>query len=256
MYLLQLPEHHQPIEPIPVCRLCGIQSLEVSYLDSYSESGRFILLAVQKYLEIEVGEKNVCHTCSQKVEDWNSFYLKCHEVQSIFKQSCTSLALEVEGVVSSDDPAKLDQQTCTVLVQDSVANHLSKLVEELVQDASAAADETTKDLIIPPVAQQAQTNLIMQEEATRLIEDPSQQMDEDQCQTEDEYEDELSSDDDDEDESQSEGSDEAKPRKKPRHKKFIFSIPFLERKLDRKFTPAEKTKLQKYISKRQNTLIC
>ena len=248
--MLQLPDH-QPIDTIPVCRLCGHQSLDASYLDTYSETGRFVVLAVQKYLEIEVGEKNICLTCSQKVEEWNAFYLKCHEVEALFKQSDhhhdqTLTLLRAEG--ESPDASKIHQQSSD-LAQDSVDCHLSKLVEELVQDAAAAAEHKAPPEVEP---------VMEAEEAARPPDEPSA-MDEEHCDTEDEYEEDLSSegdeDSEDDDESPSEDSQDGKPRK-TRHKKFIFTIPFLERKLDRKFTAAEKAKLQKYIAKRQNTLIC
>jgi hypothetical protein len=70
--------------------------------------------------------------------------------------------------------------------------------------------------------------------------------------TEDEFEEELNSESDE----HSDDSNEEKKKQKPRHKKFMFNIPFLETKVGRQFTPAEKVKLQKHISKRQNTLIC
>ena len=78
---------------------------------------------------------------------------------------------------------------------------------------------------------------------------------EDDHSTEDEFEDELTTSDNESDE-HSDNSTEDKQKHKPRHKKFIFTIPFLEKKVNRRFTSAEKAKLQKHISKRQNTLIC
>ena len=49
----------QSVDNIPVCRLCGIQSLDLSYLDTFGEDGRYMVFAIQKYLDIEMIEKEI-----------------------------------------------------------------------------------------------------------------------------------------------------------------------------------------------------
>jgi len=75
--------------------------------------------------------------------------------------------------------------------------------------------------------------------------------------TEDEFEDAPSTEEEGEEENSDESTNSQPSSKaKQQNKKFIFTIPFLERKIGRSFTLSEKNKLQKLIRKRSNTMIC
>ncbi|EFX74149.1 hypothetical protein DAPPUDRAFT_324651 [Daphnia pulex] len=238
--------HDQTANSIPICRLCGVQCLDISYLDIFGDAERYLAFAIQKYLEIEVSDKetyskNVCHNCSGRVEEWSVFYHKCHEVQSLFKDP--PLILEESRTVSVEEPIVLQNET--------ISNHLTKLVEEYVQDDSIVTEK------IPPAAvleEAMDATGIKPEDSTETNQDDADSVEGEDDQlsvTEDEFEEELNSESDE----HSDDSNEGKKKQKPRHKKFMFNIPFLETKVGRRFTPAEKVKLQKHISKRQNTLI-
>lgn len=240
MYILL---QNQNPETIPVCRLCGIQCIGSPYVDILGDNGRFMAFAIQKYLEIEVSDKetyskSVCHCCSKRVEEWNDFYNKCHEMQSLFKNDALLL----------DSTSMPQEVPSSALESETVSNHLSKLVEELVQESTIAQDKTVLDIhgedINPADVRLEGNNETHEMDA----------IEEDQSLTEDEFEEELTSDNENDD--LSDDSADSKPKQKPRQKKFIFTIPFLEKKLNRTFSQAERAKLQKHISKRQNILIC
>lgn len=235
----------QSVDNIPVCRLCGIQSLDLSYLDTFGEDGRYMVFAIQKYLDIEMIEKeiysrNICQNCSRKIEEWNDFYNKCQEIQTLLKGT----------------PMLLNETATTNQGESSVSNHLSKLVEEFVQDTNvSAADKDSSETSVPPGIPAAQTATYQ-----KVSDDPDQKPslednneEEDTNYTEDEFEDEISSGDESGDEESLKNSGEMKNRS--RHKKFTFTISFLEKKVNRTFSSSEKLKLQKHISKRQNTMI-
>ena len=224
MYLLL---QEASIEQIPVCRLCGTQT--VSCVDPFAESNRYMVFAIQKHLDIEIGEKEncpktVCQICSQKVEEFDEFYNKCNKMQSLF--------LETPVLVQNVTAVNQNGESSSLNVPDSVSNHLTRLVEELVQDGSLSVEQTVE----PPSPE----------------DEPSHEV-----QTEDEFEDAPSSDEEDPDGEPSEDLSDSQPStSKPRQKKFVFTIPFLEKKIGKSFTPSEKNKLQKFINKRNNTLIC
>ncbi len=239
---------HQTRDTIPVCRLCGTQlSLEVPYFDVFGDSGRFLAFAIQKYLEIEVSDKenyskNVCHTCNQRIEEWNDFYTKCHELQTLFKN--TPLLLGETNTIQAEVPS-------ASLENENVSNQISKLVEELVQDGSIVTEKIQE--VHEATTDSPRINLTDNTDTNQDEVDPLE-VEDGHSVTEDEFEEEFTTDNESDD--NSDNSTETKPKQKPRHKKFIFTIPFLEKKVNRKFTPTEKAKLQKHISKRQNTLIC
>lgn len=231
-------------DSIPLCRLCGIQCLDISYVDILGDTGQLMAFAIQKHLEIEISDKetyskNVCHNCSRRIEEWNEYYNKCHQVQSLFKN---------EPLILEESNSILPVESNSVVENDNVSNHLSKLVEELVQDSSIGAEK------ISDVTQDDAMPTIQSEEVLKGDESDPVDGEDDHSITEDEFEEELTS--ENESEENSEDSNEPRPKQKPRHKKFIFTIPFLEKKVERKFTHEERVKLQKHISKRQNTLIC
>ena len=245
MYILL---HDQTTNAIPICRLCGVQCLDISYLDIFGDAGRYLAFAIQKYLEIEVSDKetfskNVCHNCSGRVEEWNVFYNKCHEVQSLLKNS--PLILEESRTVQAEE-------SNVVLQNESVSNHLTKLVEELVQDGSMVTEKIQSTAVLEEAMD---ATGIKPEDIPDTNQDEAGSVEGDEdplTATEDEFEEELNSESDE----HSDDSNEEKKKQKPRHKKFMFNITFLETKVGRRFTPAEKAKLQKHINKRQNTLIC
>ena len=218
----------------------------MSYVDLSGNYGHLIAYAIQKFLEIEISEKesfskNVCHNCNQKVEDWKDFYNKCHETQTLFKN--TPLILEETTV----------QPETSSLGENNVSNDLSKLVEEFVQDSSPLTVETTQAVALKPSLSLSSDHL----ESTVISEtneEENAKNEENLSATEDEFEEEITS--ENESDELSDNYDESKVKQKKRQKKFIFTIPFLERKKETKFSVEEKVKLQKYISKRQNTLIC
>lgn len=238
-------------DSIPVCRLCGMQCVDASYIDILGDAGQLMAFAIQKYLEIEISDKetnskNVCHNCSRRVEDWNEFYNKCHQVQStVFKNNPL--------IIGSSNSIHLPEMLppTAVVENHSVSSHLSKLVEELVQDGPITVDKlapVTHDESINSIAELKHDSALHGNDSEPI------EGEDDPNITEDEFEEELTS--EDESEENSEDSHEARPKMKPRQKKFIFTIPFLEKKVERKFNPEERVKLQKHISKRQNTLIC
>ena len=240
MYILL---QNQGVESIPVCRLCGIQSLELSYLDTFDEAGRYMVFAVQKYLNIEMSEKeiyprNVCLNCSRKIEEWNNFYNKCQEIQTLLKS--TPLLL--------DQTVAISHQEESTEISESVSNHLSKLVEEFVQDGTMSNDKTQLEASVP-LGNLTVENPEAESEDKLKTEDNGAE--EDTNFTEDEFEDVMTSGD----ESGNRETQNEEMKNRLRHKKFTFTIPFLERKVDKKFTPTERIKLQKHISKRQNTMI-
>lgn len=245
MYILL---HEQTADALPMCRLCGTQCLDISYLDIFGDAGQFMAFAIQKYLEIEVSEKEaysktVCHNCSGRVEEWSVFYNKCHEVQSLFKSP--PLILEEPKAAQTGEPQAFFQS-------ESVSNHFTKLVEELVQGVPTEALQISSEAVLEKAMG---ATGIKAEDSTELNQgddgDLTEADDDPVSDTEDEFEEDLNSESD-----EHSGDSEAKQKQKARHKKFMFDIPFLETKLDRRFTSAEKIKLQKHISKRQNTLIC
>ena len=243
MYILL----HDQTETIRVCRLCGL-SLEVPYFDILGDSGQFLSFAIQKYLSIEVSDKEnysktVCHNCNRKIEEWNDYYTKCHEFQTLLKNSMLEESNTLQRKVSHS------------LENESVSTHLSKLVEEFVQDSSIE-EENKIPHVTSVIEEPIDSSGAMPVDSTGVNQNESDSLEnEDDHSTEDEFEDELTTSDNESDE-HSDNSTEDKQKHKPRHKKFIFTIPFLEKKVNRRFTSAEKAKLQKHISKRQNTLIC
>lgn len=237
MYL-QIAEHQSVISN---CHLCGVQSSDSTfYLDNFSESGHFIFLAIQKYLAIDVREKSICNNCGHKVEDWDSFYSKCHEMQALFKQTedavtvVTSLTTIVAKNVVEEVSAALNTN-----------DNFSNFVEELTQV------KAQEDTVLPQVIENPGQSSCSFKDLPEDDENKSQSEQE----TEDEFE-EITSEEEDQSGESSDESDEPSKTRKGRHKKFVFTIPFLERKLNRKFNPSERTKLQKFIRKRQNTSIC
>jgi len=240
MYL-QISEHQSII---PNCHLCGVQSSDLtSYLDNFSEAGHFIFLAIQKYLAIDVREKSICNNCGRKVEDWDSFYLKCHELQALFKQTeDAATVISLTPIVAKH----VVEEVSTDLNTNDIPNNFSNFVQELTQE-KACADDT----VLPQMIENPGPSSCSFEDLPEEDENKSQSEQE----TEDEFEEITSEEEDQSGESSDESDEPSKPRK-GRHKKFVFTIPFLERKLDRKFSPSERTKLQKFIRKRQNTSIC
>lgn len=238
---------HESSPPIPICRLCGSQRIDLTYIDLSGSFGQTIAFSIQKYLGIEISDtenfsKNVCRNCNGKVEDWNEFYNKCHEIQHLLKSTPTISEENKTYPEASSHPEE------TIL-----CNDLTKLVEEFVQDNSTGISLTKATL---GTQQKSFNTLPDNSDHTEVAEEDDTQLGEncdDHSATEDEFEDEVSSSENDE---YSESCDGSRPKLKQRHKKFIFSITFLEKKLERKFSPEEKCKLVKYISKRQNTLIC
>lgn len=230
---------------IPLCRLCGIQCLEISYIDILGDAGQLMAFAIQKHLEIEISDKesyskNVCHNCSSRIEEWNDYYNKCHQVQSLFKN---------EQLILEEPSTILPDESSSVVGNDNVSNHLSKLVEEFVQDSSMGGEKISHLTPGDAISVTVQPEEVLKENESDPVDG-----EDDHSVTEDEFEEELSS--ENESEENSEDSNQPRPKQKSRHKKFIFTIPFLEKKVERKFTPEERVKLQKHISKRQNTLIC
>lgn len=244
MYILL---HEQTTDSIPICRLCGTQCMDISYLDIFGDAGQFMAFAIQKYLEIDVSEKevcskSVCHNCSGRVEEWSVFYNKCHEVQSLFKSP---------PLILEESTSAQTGETQAIFQSESVSNHLTKLVEELVQGGPMASEKISSEAVLEEAMD---ATGIKAEDGKELNQDDDTDFTEAEedpvSDTEDEFEEDLNSESDEQS-----GDSEAKQKQKPRHKKFMFDIPFLETKLGRSFTPTEKTKLQKHISKRQNTLI-
>ena len=241
MYLLL---QDADIETTPsVCRLCGLTALNVSCLDTFSESGRHIISVIRKRLEIKIYDKknppkSVCQSCIQKVEEWDKFYHNCHKVQqSIMEQS---------PLIETAGKSSVNHQEAVESSNENASDHLSELVEleGLVQHETAP--ETTicqeKVVLADPMLLEAK-----QEETSEVEED----------QTEDEFEDAPSTEEEGEEENSDESTNSQPSIKaKRQNKKFIFTIPFLERKVGRSFTQSEKNKLQKLISKRSNTMIC
>ena len=259
MYVL-LHEQVGP-SPVPICRLCGTQSSDLSYLDLMHESSRFVMISVEKYLNVEIDEKDtftksVCQSCTLKIEDWSSYYDKCQAIQSLIRSTQEQLTINKE-TANTDEPLAPDSLNPNV-VDDTV----SQLVEQLAghQIVPAATESKYK------IEGRGEGEPEEAEDAEDAGDDVGE--DEDPNYTEDEFEDEMDSEDDEEEGSDGEGGEEGgggdSPEKKKtaskkqpnlRHKKFTFTVQFLESKVNRKFTAVERIKLQKHITKRQNTLI-
>ena len=241
MYLLLQAAN---VESLPsVCRLCATTTLNVSCLDTFAESNRHIISAIQKHLEIEICDKDnlpksVCQSCTQKVEEWDEFYSDCRKVQE-------SIMDEPPTPVETSEKSSGDQQTGESSNLNTSHHVLEKLeLEELAQEGSA------QDMTGPETEVVTECMLLeaKQQETSPVEED---------VQTDDEFLDALSTEEED-DEELSDESNNSQPsnKTKQQNKKFIFTIPFLERKVGRSFTQSEKKKLQKLISKRSNTMIC
>lgn len=202
----------QAVDSIPICRLCGIQSLDLSYLDTFGEAGRYMVFAIQKYLDIEVTQKeayprHVCQNCSRKIVEWNNFYNKCQEIETLLKST----------------PLLSDETAVTNQVEESsasVSNHLSKLVEEFVQDTTISDDKNLTGTSVPlktlTVEAVADQEVQVSEDQKPKTEDNDD--DEDANFTEDEFEDEISSGEESGEEELHKKSDEVKNR--IRHKKI------------------------------------
>ena len=219
-------DENEPTVVVPMCRLCATQNLDVSYLDAVAESGRYIGLAIQKYLNIDIADgkdsftKNVCSDCARRIEEWSQFYSKCHEIQSLIRST--------QAMVSETD---LDGQAVveatSSLVMDSVSNHLSKLVEEFVSPEGA----------VHPIEE---NHLTEAEDIEKDHGEIQEEVDDETSMTEDEYEDATSDEDeedlDDEEMEDDEGEEgEAVDGKESqvtldnkqnnlRHKKFTFTM--------------------------------
>lgn len=235
--------HEQPIGNILACRLCGIQSLDTTFNNLLGEDCKNILFAIKKHLDIYVSDKDshsksVCQNCCKIVVEWSSFYEQCRNFQALLGHHANEA-----------DPSIISQSTSDPnTVTENLSNHFSKLVEELVDNGCLPPEKTTKDLEMTSIESHI-ANGDLQESAALSLE-----MDDETCVTEDEYEDDLTT--EDECDSGQLLVNSKKEKQKTRHKKFVFDVPFLERKVGRSFSSLEKTKLLKYINKRQNTLIC
>lgn len=241
--------HEQPIDTALACRLCGIQSLDATLNNLLEEDSKIVLFSIRKHLEIEISQKEhyskyVCQSCCNSVEEWSNFYTRCHNFQTYLK-----------GNTPQVDSAIATQNNDSDSVNENLSSHFSKLVEELVEDGCLTSEQPVKAVDIGSHPQNLSDNL---QERGDLNPALNAEVDDEQCITEDEYEDDITTDDEEDEDSDqlSENSPSSKAKHKSRHKKFVFSIPFLERKVGRHFSDVEKTKLLKYINKRQNTLIC
>ena len=108
MYLL-LQEAN--VEQIPVCRLCGTHTLDVSCLDPFSESNRSVVFAIQKHLDIEIGDKenfpkSICQSCNLKVEEFDEFYNNCQKMKSLFAETPV-LAQNITAVEQNEESSSL-----------------------------------------------------------------------------------------------------------------------------------------------------
>jgi len=240
MYLLLQAAN---VESLPsVCRLCATTTLNVSCLDTFAESNRHIISAIQKHLEIELCDKDnlpksVCQSCTQKVEEWDEFYGDCRKVQESLMEPPTP--------VESFEKSSGDQQT-----GESSNLNTSHYLSEKLELEELAQEGSTQDMTGPET--EVVTECILRE-AKQQETSPVEEED----QTDDENSDALSTEEEDDEEFFDESNNSQHSNKtKQRNKKFIFTIPFLERKVGRSFTKSEKKKLQKLISKRSNTMIC
>lgn len=260
MYVL-LHEQAGPTS-VPICRLCGTQSSDLSYLDLMHESAKFVMLSVQKYLNVEIDEKdaftkNVCQSCTMKIEDWSSYYDKCQAIQSLIKSTQEQLTISKEAAASKPLAAGTLNSS---LVDETV----TQLVVELTEQHQPAASDIPVGSETGSMKYETKEECEVEREVAEDVGDAGE--DEDPNYTEDEFEDEINSEEDEEDDEESEEGEEDgenSPEKKKaaskkqnlRHKKFTFTVQFLEAKVNRKFTAVERIKLQKHINKRQNTLI-
>ena len=240
MYVLPQDQADCLVPEAESCRLCGYGDPVGNFVDLLDISSEGLRLSVCQHLDVQVcsgdgRSSKLCEHCRTRLEDWMQFYNKCRVFQQVLHTPSVP--------VNEDDNQDVDRKEDVAAVAESVSKHLEELVEELVREGSVVNDASV--------------------DITRDANDASQQRmaEEEDVYTEGEYEDDLCSEEanevDDEEYSAEDkyGSNPSSIKHRIRQKKFTFTIPFLERKVNRKFSPAERAKLQKHISKRQNTLI-
>ncbi|KAK4037765.1 zinc finger protein 2 isoform X2 [Daphnia magna] len=240
-----------PADPTSIwtCRLCGIQMYNPVYLHLFSESGENPLIStIRRFLDIKIEDSDklpttLCQSCTTKVQELESFYNNCQDAQKL-------LAIQ-HGVQFHNEGIIEDQALMIPPTQNTIAAVTLKQSETNNVTSSPSTTVLTVDKLLETAIKD--TCILSGEE--------SEESESTDCLSDD---DNLTDDPSDAEEKEysigkrtrsamfARKSDPPVPRKR---KKLVFTLEYLESKLNRKLDGEEAGRLKEYIQKGQNTKI-